>query len=128
MVTKTSNGIKVSVETNYEGRLYRKNGSLFVFVYNITIENLEPETVKLLGRHWFVYDTKDSMNEILGKGVIGKQPVLAENEIHSYQSGCHLKSDIGAMKGVYFMQNLMTQKYFEVKIPTFQLLATPRIN
>jgi len=128
MVTQISNGVKVSVETNFEGRLYRKDGSLFVFVYNINIENVSTDPVKLIGRHWFIFDTKDTPSEVIGEGVVGKQPTLKENEIHTYQSGCHLKSDVGAMRGVFFMKNLFTLEHFEVKIPTFQLIATPRLN
>ena len=128
MVTKVTDGIKVSVETQYEGRLFRKVGSLYVFSYNVTIENLSPDTVQLLGRHWFIYDTGDGPSEVEGAGVVGKQPILAPGEKHQYQSGCHLRASIGAMKGHYEMKELFSNRHFQVNIPTFQFFATPRLN
>lgn len=128
MVTQVTNGIKVSVDTSYEGRLFRKNGSLYVFSYHVEIENQSSDTVQLLGRHWFIYDTGDGPSEVQGAGIVGKQPILNGGDNHRYQSGCHLRSSIGAMNGVYNMINLYTQETFEVKVPTFQFFATPRLN
>lgn len=128
MVTKVTNGIKVSVETLYEGRLFRKVGSLYVFTYSITIENQSSDTVQLLGRHWYVYDTGDGPSEVEGTGVVGKQPIIAPGEKHQYQSGCHLRASIGAMKGYYNMKNVYSHTNFKVNIPTFQFFATPRLN
>jgi ApaG protein len=128
LVTEVTSGIKVSVDTNYSGRYFRRNGSLYLFSYNVTIENQSQFEVQLLGRHWYIFDTGDGPSEVEGAGVIGKQPVLKPGEIHNYQSGCHLRASIGAMKGIYHMVRTVDLSSFEVKIPTLQFFATPRLN
>ncbi len=128
MVSAITNGIKVSVETSYEGRFFSKQGPLYVFNYNVTISNFSPDTVQLIGRHWFIYDTGDGPSEVEGTGVIGKQPILASGEFHTYKSGCHLRASIGSMKGHYNMLHLSTGQNFKVNIPSLQFFATPRLN
>ncbi|GGH76306.1 MAG: Co2+/Mg2+ efflux protein ApaG [Bacteroidetes bacterium] len=128
MVTQVTSGIRVSVETGFEGRFFSKHGPLYVFTYDVTIENQSSETVQLLGRHWFIYDTGEGPSEVEGNGVIGKQPVIAPGEVHTYRSGCHLRASIGAMRGVYNMVRLNSSERFEVNIPTFQFFASPRLN
>lgn len=127
-VTALTNGIKVSVETSYQGRYFSKSGPLYLFNYDIVIENTSERTVQLLGRHWFIYDTNDEPSEVEGEGVVGVQPILSPYQSHAYQSGCQLKASIGAMEGVYKMMDLETFELFTVKIPTFQFFATPRLN
>lgn len=128
MVTEVTEGIKISVETGYDGRFVSKQGPLYVFNYHITIKNESPHTVQLLSRHWFIYDTGDGPSEVHGEGVIGKQPVLQPGESHRYQSGSHLRSSIGCMKGTYLMKRTIDSIEFEVNIPTFQFFASPRLN
>jgi ApaG protein len=128
VVTEVTSGIRVSVDTEYSGRYFRRNGSLYLFSYHVTIENLSNEEVQLLGRHWFIFDTGDGPSEVEGAGVIGKQPILKPGEVHHYQSGCHLRASIGAMKGIYHMVRTNDQTPFKVKIPTLQFFATPRLN
>ena len=128
MVFATTKGIKVSVDTTYEGRFFSKQGPLYVFSYNVTIENHSPDTVQLLGRHWFIYDTGEGPSEVAGSGVVGKQPILGPGDSHTYQSGCHLRASIGVMKGYYEMLQLSTGGSFKVRIPAMQFFATPRLN
>lgn len=124
----TTKGIRVSVKTDYEGRYLSKQGPLFVFKYEISIENFSPETVQLLNRHWFIFDSAEGYSELEGAGVIGKQPVLAPREKHRYQSGCHLRSSMGMMRGYYEMLSIDTGKLFKVKVPPMQFFAPMRLN
>jgi len=128
MIFAITNGIKVSVETNYEGRFFSKQGPLYVFGYQVTIENHSPDTVQLLGRHWYIFDTGNGSSEVEGAGVVGQKPVLGPGDSHTYKSGCHLKASIGAMKGYYKMIRLSTGQDFKVDIPSLQFIATPRLN
>ncbi len=128
MVFATTNGIKVSVETSYEGRFHSKQGPLYVFNYYITIDNHSPDTVQLLGRHWFIFDTGDGPSEVQGSGVVGQRPILGPGDSHTYQSGCHLRSSIGAMKGTYEMIRLSSNERFLVDVPQMEFFATPRLN
>ncbi len=128
MTTKLTNGIRVSVKPFFKGRYTSKIGPLYLFGYEISILNETSETVQLMGRHWYIFDTGDSPSEVQGKGVVGEQPILKSGETHTYESGCHLRASIGAMKGHYYMYNHTTQKYFTVNIPTFQFFASSRVN
>ncbi len=128
MTTKLTKGIRVSVEPNFKGRFSSKIGPLYLFGYQITILNESSDTVQLIGRHWMIFDTGEGPSEVQGHGVIGQQPILKPGESHSYESGCHLRSSIGAMKGKYHMYNITAQKKFTVHIPSFQFFATSRLN
>lgn len=128
MVSEITQGIKVSVVTGFEGRFFSKQGPLYVFVYTVTIENHSPDTVQLVGRHWFIYDTGDGPSEVSGKGVVGLQPILGPGDTHTYKSGCHLRASIGMMKGTYEMLRLSTGKTFHINIPPLQFFATSRLN
>jgi ApaG protein len=128
MVFAITNGIKVSVVTTYEGRFFSKQGPLYVFSYHVTIANHSPDTVKLIGRHWYIYDTGEGPSEVAGSGVVGKQPVLGPGDSHTYKSGCHLRASIGVMKGHYEMLRLSTGENFNVEIPSLQFFASPRLN
>lgn len=128
MVSAITNGIKVSVVTGYDGRFFSKKGPLYVFKYNVTITNCSPDTVQLLGRHWFIYDTGEGPSEVAGAGVVGQQPILGPGDSHTYKSGCHLRASIGAMNGHYEMLQLSSGTTFKVLIPALQFFATPRLN
>jgi len=128
MVFATTKGIKVSVDTTYEGRFFSKQGPLYVFSYKVTIANHSPDTVQLMGRHWFIYDTGEGPSEVAGAGVVGQQPILGPGDSHTYQSGCHLRASIGVMKGFYEMLQLSSGGKFKVRIPAMQFFATPRLN
>ena len=52
MITGTTKGIKVSVETNYQPEHSQPANDHFVFTYRITIENSSNNTVQLKARHW----------------------------------------------------------------------------
>jgi ApaG protein len=121
-------GIEVAVLPSYEGKFFSRQGSLYLFKYHVTIKNKSDRTVQLLGRHWFIFDTGEGTSEVEGEGVVGEQPILYPGATHHYESGCQLRSSIGAMEGYYKMIDLQTQKNFQVQIPTFQFFATPRLN
>jgi len=82
----------------------------------------------LLRRQWNIWDSGAAPTEVEGDGVIGLQPEMSPGESHSYQSGCHLRSGIGYMRGAYRMRDLVTGNFFEVAIPLFQLIAPQRMN
>lgn len=128
MVTRITSGIKISVETHYKGRFVSSDGPLWVFHYNVTITNQGDRTVKLLRRHWNIWDSGASPSKVDGDGVIGLQPEIEPGGTHEYQSGCHLRSGIGYMKGHYQMLDQTTGGTFEVTIPQFQLIAPQRMN
>lgn len=128
MATQTTNGIKISVETFFQDNYSSNSTRDYMFAYKIRIENNNDFAVKLLTRHWFIFDASQQMSEVQGEGIVGKQPVLQPGQVHKYLSGCNLKSEIGKMWGNYTMQNLENQSLFKVEIPEFQLIAPFKLN
>ncbi|MBD0825244.1 MULTISPECIES: Co2+/Mg2+ efflux protein ApaG [Aestuariibaculum] len=128
MVQLVTRGIKISVETTYEGSFYRDYKIQYAFAYTITIENQSKDVVQLNSRHWDIYDALNNIEIVKGEGVIGKTPVIQPGESHTYSSGCLLSSPFGAMKGFYNMLNFSTNSIFKVTIPTFKLSAPFAIN
>ena len=123
-VQQVTNGIKISVESNFVGTSYRNYRMYYGFRYQVTIENQSNNTVQLLERHWKIFDSLNETEIVEGSGVIGKKPILKPSEKHTYTSNCFLTSPIGAMKGFYSMVNLATTNSFKVYIPTFQLMVS----
>ena len=128
MVQQVTRGIKISVETTFEGTFYKNYKVQFAFGYRVTIENQSKDSVQLNSRHWKILDALNNIEIVEGEGVIGKKPVLKPGESHIYNSGCLLTSPFGAMKGYYNMVNFTTTKNFKVVIPTFKLSAPFAIN
>ncbi|WP_452221727.1 Co2+/Mg2+ efflux protein ApaG [Lacinutrix salivirga] len=128
MVQQVTRGIKISVETNFEGTFYKNYKIHFAFGYTVTIENQSKDSVQLNARHWTILDALNNEEIVTGEGVIGKKPVLKPGESHTYSSGCLLTSPFGAMRGYYSMINFTTTKKFNVTIPTFKLSAPFAIN
>ncbi|SFD15704.1 Co2+/Mg2+ efflux protein ApaG [Algibacter pectinivorans] len=128
MVQQVTKGIKISVETTFEGSFYKNYKIQYAFGYTITIENQSKDSVQLYARHWEILDALNNVETVSGEGVIGKKPVLKPGESHTYSSGCLLTSPFGAMQGQYSMVNFTTTQKFKVTIPTFKLSAPFAIN
>ena len=124
MVQQVTNGIKISVTSNFEGTSYRNFRLYFAFSYEVTIENQSNDTVQLLERQWTIFDSLNHNEIVEGTGVIGKKPILKPTEKYTYRSNCFLTSPIGAMKGFYNMVNFSNSSTFKVYIPTFQLMVS----
>ena len=128
MVQQVTSGIKVSVETTFEGTFYKNYKVHFAFGYKVTIENQSKDLVQLNSRYWRILDALNNVEIIEGEGVIGKKPVIKPGESHTYNSGCLLTSPFGAMQGYYNMVNFTNTTKFKVIIPTFKLSAPFAIN
>ena len=128
MVQQVTSGIKISVETTFEGTFYKNYKVHFAYGYIVTIENQSKSSVQLNTRHWRILDGLNNIEIIEGEGVIGKKPVLKPGETHSYTSGCLLSSPYGAMQGHYNMINFTNSNSFKVYIPTFKLSAPFALN
>ncbi|MDX5419418.1 MAG: Co2+/Mg2+ efflux protein ApaG [Hymenobacteraceae bacterium] len=128
MDTKTTEGVKVTVTTNYLPDYSSPVQQHYVFAYKISIENNSEFTVKLLRRHWYIHDATGVVREVEGEGVVGQQPVLEPGESHEYVSGCNLKAGVGKMRGTYLMERLVDGKQFDVTIPEFTLIVPYKLN
>lgn len=128
MITQVTKGIKVTVQTSFEGTFFKNYKMHYAFGYTITIENQSSQIVQLTSRHWDIFDSLKEMETIDGEGVIGKKPVIQPGKSHTYSSGCLLASPIGAMKGFYNMVDLASIEEFEVEVPNFKLAAPFALN
>ena len=128
MISKITEGVRVSIETDYQQEYSSPLQAHYVFTYRIQIENYSEQTVKLLRRHWFIYDSNGMMREVEGEGVVGQQPTLEPGSSHEYVSGCNLKTEMGKMRGSYLMERIVDGKQFTVIIPEFMLIAPFKLN
>lgn len=128
MVQQVTSGIKISVETNFEGTFYKNYKIHFAFGYRVTIENQSKDSVQLTSRFWKIKDALNNTEIVEGEGVVGKKPVLRPGESHTYSSGCLLSSPFGSMNGYFNMVNFTSTKKFKVIIPSFKLSAPFAIN
>ncbi|OIN58340.1 Co2+/Mg2+ efflux protein ApaG [Arsenicibacter rosenii] len=128
MVSAVTEGIKVSVRTEYQAEYSSPLQSHYVFTYRITIENASEYTIQLLRRHWTIYDSNGTVREVEGEGVVGQQPVLEPGEVHEYVSGCNLRSSMGKMVGHYLVERIIDGKYVSVAIPEFTMVAPFKLN
>ena len=128
MVTKVTDGIKVSVETAYIPEESDIENLQYVYAYRIFIENDSHHIVQLLRRHWFITDTDGSKKEVEGEGVIGEKPVIHPGESYTYTSGCSLIGEVGKMRGTYQMLRHDNFSKFEVNIPEFILTPFYKLN
>lgn len=124
MVKAITEGISVSIEVTYQAEFSNPNQHHYVFTYKVTIENRSSATVQLMRRKWEIFDAAESSKIVEGSGVVGQQPVLEPGESHTYVSGCNLKSGLGKMKGVYYMEKLSDGRNIEVIVPEFQMIAS----
>lgn len=128
MHTLISQGIKITVKNIFNRQLSSVHENIYFHNYEIEIENLTNQEVKLISRKWQIYDSLNFPLIVEGEGVIGKQPNLSPNDTFKYVSGCKLQSEIGYMEGKYFFINQITKEKFEVKIPKFDLIYPFKLN
>jgi ApaG protein len=128
MISKISEGINISVETFYQPDYSNPVNNEYMFAYRITIENNNSFPVKLLRRHWYIYDAAGTVREVEGEGVVGVQPQINPGESYKYISGCNLRTEIGKMTGNYLMENINSRKQFNAAIPTFEMTVPFKMN
>ncbi len=123
-------GVLVRVEPTYLADRSDPAAGLYAWAYSVDIENHGTETVQLLSRHWVITDATNRVEEVVGPGVVGEQPVLRPGDAFHYISACPLTTPSGAMEGTYRME---TERgaLFDAVIPAFSLHlpdATRRVN
>ncbi len=121
MIQQITKGIKISVESKFEGSFLKENVPYHAFNYFISIENQSKNVIQLISRHWKIKEVTCLPHYINGIGVVGKKPVIHPGESHAYQSGSLITSPIGSMSGTFTMINFSTAQKFNVEIPTFKL-------
>ncbi len=128
MASKVTEGVTVTVETFYQPDYSNPVSGEFMFAYRITLQNNNAFPVKLLRRHWYIFDSNGTRREVEGEGVVGVQPQINPGEQYQYVSGCNLRTEMGKMYGTYVMENIASKKQFDVKIPVFDMIVPFKMN
>ena len=128
MVQQITEGISITVETFYNTEQSNPLLNEYNFSYRVSIDNYSNFPVKLIRRHWHIFDSNGSYREVEGEGVIGQQPILEPGDSFQYLSGAVIRTDMGRMVGNYKMENMLNKKLFEVQIPEFDLIAPYKMN
>lgn len=128
MVQQITEGISITVETFYNKEQSNPILNEFTFAYRISIDNFSNFPIKLIRRHWQIFDSNGTHRDVEGEGVVGQQPILEPGESFQYISGASIRTDIGKMIGKYQMENMLNKKLFSVQIPEFDLIAPHKLN
>jgi ApaG protein len=112
--------VRVEVQSEFYAPQSRPFQQEWLFHYSVRITNERTERVQLLSRHWIITDAAGRTEEVVGEGVVGKQPDLAPGESFQYTSRCILKTSTGVMKGTYQMVT-KDGEHFDVEIAPFAL-------
>jgi len=115
-----TNNVRVEVESQYAPEQSQPFQNRWFFYYTVRVSNESDETVQLISRHWIITDAVGQTEEVKGRGVVGKQPILAPGESFEYTSGCPLKTPSGVMRGTYQMVTA-DGDHFDVEIAPFSL-------
>jgi ApaG protein len=121
------NNIIVNGQSKYVPELSKIEDSNFYYLYEISIENKGEKKIKLLARHWDIYDALGKQKQVDGEGVIGQHPIINPGESFKYKSYCPLKTEFGSMSGFYTMKD-EDGNVFKVEIPEFPLVLDNIIN
>lgn len=116
----TTRSITVTVEPEYLDDQSDPEDHRYVWAYHVRIENQGLQTVQLLSRYWRITDELGHVQEVIGEGVIGEQPVLGPGESFEYSSGTPLGTASGFMEGYYVMETDGGES-FKATIPAFSL-------
>ena len=120
MYSKKTRKINITVNPYFLDEQSEPEDQLFVWAYQVTIDNQSKEKVQLKNRYWKIIDSNGSEQEVKGEGVVGEQPILNPGEKFEYTSGTPLSTPSGFMGGYYEMETT-EGKIFEAIIPQFSL-------
>jgi ApaG protein len=127
MSTALTNGIMVTVRTQYIPERSSHSGRQFAFAYTVQISNQGEVTTRLESRHWIIKDSTGHIEEVRGAGVVGVQPRLRPGESFEYTSWCVLGTPSGEMRGTYQMVTDAGEE-FDADIAPFRLYLPQTLN
>jgi ApaG protein len=123
----TTEGVRVSVRSQYLADQSVPSAKRYVFAYTVRIENVGSEPAQLRTRHWIITDGAGKVEEVRGPGVVGQTPYLRPGENFEYTSGCVLQTPRGEMRGTYQMHR-PDGREFDAEIATFVLALPHSLN
>lgn len=127
MSNAITNGIRVTVSSNYIPAQSAPKARRYVFAYTVRIANEGTEAAQLKSRHWIITDGNGKVEQVRGPGVVGEQPMLRPGEHFEYTSGCVLETPRGSMEGTYQMVRSDGAE-FDAAIAPFALMLPYSLN
>ena len=127
MSNAITNGIRVTVSSNYIPAQSAPKARRYVFAYTVRIANEGTEAAQLKSRHWIITDGNGKVEEVRGPGVVGEQPMLKPGDNFEYTSGCVLETPRGSMEGTYQMVRADGSE-FDATIAPFSLMLPYSLN
>lgn len=122
-----TNGILVTVKSDYMPERSAPAARRYAFAYTVRIINQGTDGAQLRSRHWVITDADGHVQEVRGEGVVGQQPLLAPGESFEYTSWCVIATSTGAMQGTYQMVSARGQA-FDAEIASFRLAMPHSLN
>jgi len=127
MSTAVTQGIVVSVESQYLMERSAPAEDQYAFSYKVRIYNQGEAPAQLRTRHWIITDGDGQVQEVRGDGVVGAQPRLEPGQAFEYTSWCMLKTPHGSMHGSYQMVTKDGER-FDAIIAPFTLAVPHALN
>jgi ApaG protein len=120
-------GIRVTVRSQYVSEQSVPQSKRYVFAYTVRISNEGTDPAQLKTRHWIITDGAGKVEEVQGPGVVGQTPFLRSGEHFEYTSGCVLQTPRGQMHGTYQMVR-PDGRMFDAEIAPFVLALPHSLN
>jgi ApaG protein len=127
MSSALTNGILVTVRSEYIPERSSLSSRQFAFAYTVRIANQGAAPAQLRSRHWIISDADGNVQEVRGDGVVGEQPFLRPGQEFEYTSWCVIATSTGTMRGTYQMVRPDGES-FDAEIAPFRLLLPQTLN
>ncbi|MBB3191278.1 ApaG protein [Halomonas cerina] len=122
------NEIRVDVEPVFRKEESSPDEGRYVFSYTVTVHNASGHSMQLLARHWKITQGSGKVQEVRGKGVVGKQPMIGPGQTFRYTSRAILDGPVGVMEGAYTCVDTTTQRPFELPVAPFRLAGPNQVH
>jgi ApaG protein len=127
MSSALTNGILITVRSEYIPERSSVSAQQFAFAYTVRIANQGSEPAQLRSRHWLISDANGTIQEVRGDGVVGEQPLLQPGQEFEYTSWCVIATASGTMRGSYQMVRPGGET-FDAQIASFRLGLPQTLN
>jgi ApaG protein len=127
MSSALTQGILITVVSEYIPERSSVSSRQFAFAYKVRIANQGSEPAQLRSRHWIITDSTGEVQEVRGDGVVGEQPVILPGRHFEYTSWCVIATASGTMRGTYQMVR-PDGSGFDAEIAPFRLGLPPTLN
>lgn len=123
-----SESVRVDVAPDFREEESAPAEQRYVFLYTVTVHNTSRHSVQLMARYWKITQGSGKVQEVRGRGVVGKQPVIGPGQTFRYTSRAVLDGPVGVMEGAYTCVDTASQRPFEVPIAPFRLAGPNQVH